>query len=117
MPGYQTQSFPQWGESQFMSLTDITRNGTILGKTDLEAKLNTPIPCYQYFQISNVISQRKFKGNLTRPLKDFEKLVKLNPIKDKGIISTIYKILLLISNKQPPSYVQSWHKDLKVFLE
>lgn len=53
-------------------LKDITKKGHLLQKQELETRLHIKLLWIQYFQLQSTFTQKHFKIDLIKELKDFE---------------------------------------------
>lgn len=83
----------------------------MLEKAHLERQIKKPPPWFQYLQLSHLVNQLSKSEHLQPNLTEFEKLIYLGMIGHKGLISTIYKLLLTPIMNKLLLYTNYWIKD------
>lgn len=117
-PGTLSQDFRLWNEAGLICLTDITKGGSMLPKTVLEARAAVyyRVPWPQYFQLRDLVSCPNVASNLKIKLTGSENLLSALMVVNKGLISCIYNMLPEADNSKLPTYTTPWHKYLSIDL-
>lgn len=110
-PAFHPSTFRLWTSLGLTQLIDITKRSRLLDKLTLEQQVNHVLPWFQYLQLSHLITRLNTTNRLNSDLTAFENLLYKGTTGGKGLISTIYKLVLTATTRKSPSYVATWNKE------
>lgn len=110
-PTEASSSFPLWRSDRLFSLWDISKRGKILSKSQIDRKIGTAVPWFEYQQVSCLFHQLSTQGKLCMDLTAFEQFMAARSLSVKGLLSTVYCCLFDKDMKFPLGYQKAWHSD------
>lgn len=81
-------------EAGLVRLLDLFANCKILEKQKLDQKLHCKMLWFKYMQLQHFINILKVKQALQSPKTSFEQLLASDYLKNSGLLSKLYKILI-----------------------
>lgn len=114
-PGEDPTSFVIWRTYNLTRLCDISMTGELLPLADLQQKIRKKLPWLEYHLVSHLF-QSTCK-QLPVSLKAFERLMLLDYLPNKGLISIFYEILSTLSPLPVFAYQKVWERDFQTTLD
>lgn len=92
-PGEDPSSFRIWRECGLTRFRDVSNNGRLCSRQELESKIKRKLPWLEYSQVAHLWNHGETAPVLGKALTQFETLLLARNLSNRGLISTIYAIL------------------------
>lgn len=104
-------AFSNWRKGNVYRICDISQNGKLLSKTDIEQRFSVTIPWLQYYQVYYMFNTLNLEVNLNNEPTLFELQLGQKGDQIKGLVSLLYKSYNTKGWFVLSSFQNSWAKE------